>query len=166
MANYGKKLVKELELSTETLEQELEIAFAEIGDLEEIYGNAGSDILPEQIVKGTVIRCSGDHVYIDIGAKSEGEVHLSEFEEPEEVAAGQEFEVLIESLDDGQGMIQVSKRKADRIRAWETVIDKYSEGDVVSGLVTRKIKGGLLVDIGVRVPARLAGQHSSHRGHR
>ena len=152
MASYGKKLVKELELSTETLEQELESVFAEVGDLDAldaIYADAVGDFSPESIVKGRVVRLSGDHVYIDVGYKSEGEVHLSEFEDLETVEPNQEFEVLIESLDDGQGMIQVSKRKADRIRAWETVIDKYSEGDVVKGLVTRKIKGGLLVDIGV-----------------
>ncbi|PIE25400.1 MAG: 30S ribosomal protein S1 [Planctomycetota bacterium] len=152
MASYGKKLVKELELSAEALDQELESVFAEVGDmdaLDAIYTAAVGDFSPESIVKGRVVRLSGDHVYIDVGYKSEGEVHLSEFEELETVEPNQEFEVLIESLDDGQGMIQVSKRKADRIRAWEKVIDRYSEGDVVKGLVTRKIKGGLLVDIGV-----------------
>jgi len=83
-----------------------------------------------------------------VGLKSEGVVDASEFEDPEEIVPGKEIEVLLEDTDSGGGLILLSKRKADRIRGWETIINTKKEGDVVSGRVIRRIKGGLLVDIG------------------
>src|SRR5260370_4796515 len=64
---------------------------------------------------------------------------------------GQKIEVLLEEFDDALGVIMLSRRKAKRIRAWEKIISTHKEGDIVKGLVQRKIKGGLLVDIGVNV---------------
>ena len=149
MASYGKKLVKEFALDEEQLEQELALALGEDISLDELLSNAVGDFKPDSIITGTVVRLAGDNVFVDVGYKSEGLIHISEFEQPELVVSGLELEVLIEALDDGEGMVVLSKRKADRIRSWEKVILKYKEGDEVTGLVTRKIKGGLLVDIGV-----------------
>jgi small subunit ribosomal protein S1 len=67
------------------------------------------------------------------------------------IVSGREIEVLLEDIDSSGGLILLSKRKADRIRGWETIINTKKEGDVVSGKVIRRIKGGLLVDIGVPV---------------
>jgi small subunit ribosomal protein S1 len=64
---------------------------------------------------------------------------------------GETVEVLLEAVEDDAGLVQLSKRKADRIRSWERTIALHSEGDIVTGRVMRKIKGGLLVDIGVPV---------------
>ena len=104
------------------------------------------------IVSGRIIEIVGDQVVVDIGYKSEGLVAGNEwddFEEPPK--AGDTVEVLLEGMDDDTGEIVLSRRKAHRMRAWEMVISKYHEGDVVAGGVTKKIKGGLLVDIGVNV---------------
>jgi len=104
------------------------------------------------ILPGVVLRVEGDNVLVDVGYKSEGIVPLSEWEEEEETPViGQKIEVLLEEVEDAQGLILLSKRKAARIRSWETVIAKYKENDIVSGMVVRKIKGGMLVDIGVNV---------------
>ena len=81
-------------------------------------------------------------------AEAEGEVPVSHFEGAE-VNAGDEVDVLIEEVDEIDGRIMLSKRKADRIKGWEKVVETHNEGDVVTGRVMRKIKGGLLVDIGV-----------------
>ena len=62
-----------------------------------------------------------------------------------------EVECLVEQIDDAEGYIALSKRKADRIRGWENIIQTHKEGDNVKGMALRKIKGGLLVDIGVPV---------------
>ena len=112
-----------------------------------------------EIVEGTIVRVDADHVVIDVGFKSEGTIPRNEWEEgqdPPEV--GQKIKVLIEDLEDEQGraddpsgLIAVSKRKADHIIHWEEVISKVNEGDIVTGTCTRKIKGGLLIDIGVPV---------------
>ncbi len=64
---------------------------------------------------------------------------------------GEKVDVLLEEVEDDFGLILLSKRKADRMREWEKVIQSHKEGDVVKGKVVRKIKGGLLVDIGVNV---------------
>ncbi len=103
------------------------------------------------IVSGKVIEIVGDQVVVDVGYKSEGLVPLNEWEDEDPPRPGDAVEVLLEGMEDETGEIVLSRKKAHRMRAWEMVISKYHEGDVVGGKVTRKIKGGLLVDIGVNV---------------
>lgn len=105
----------------------------------------------ESIVKGRIKSQLGNDVIVEIGLKSEGVVDASEFDSPDEIEPGREIEVLLEDTDTSGGLIPLSKRKADRIRGWENIIETKAEGDVVSGKVIRRIKGGLLVDIGVPV---------------
>jgi small subunit ribosomal protein S1 len=103
------------------------------------------------IVQGKIVEVVGDQVVVDVGYKSEGLVPLNEWEDEPTPQPGDPVEVLLEGMEDDTGEIVLSRKKAHRMRAWEMVISKYHEGDVVSGRVTRKIKGGLLVDIGVNV---------------
>ncbi len=104
-----------------------------------------------RIVSGKVVEVVGDQVVVDVGYKSEGLVPLNEWEDEPPPAPGDSVEVLLEGMEDETGEIVLSRKKAHRMRAWEMVISRYHEGDVVKGRVTRKIKGGLLVDIGVNV---------------
>ena len=102
------------------------------------------------IVPGRVVEVVGDQVVVDVGYKSEGLVPLDEWEDNEPPPQpGDQIEVLLEGMDDETGEVVLSRKKAHRIRAWERVVSVHREGDVVSGKVTRKIKGGLLVDIGI-----------------
>jgi small subunit ribosomal protein S1 len=104
------------------------------------------------IVSGKVIEIVGDQVVVDVGYKSEGLVALHEWDDTEpRPEIGDPVEVLLEGMEDDSGEIVLSRRKAHRMRAWENVISRYKEGDIVRGKVTKKIKGGLLVDIGVNV---------------
>ncbi len=103
------------------------------------------------IYSGHVVRCNENEVVVDIGYKGEGFIKRDEFDSLDEIQPGDPIDVLLESFDEDTGDMILSKRKADRIRGWETVIKKYKLGDSVSGRVVRKIKGGLLVDIGVQV---------------
>jgi small subunit ribosomal protein S1 len=103
------------------------------------------------IVNGRVISIDGDRVTVDIGFKAEGLVDIDEWENDEPPQPGDVVEVLLEDMEDETSEVRLSRRKAHRMRAWENVIAKYHEGDVVEGTVNRKIKGGLLVDIGVNV---------------
>ena len=111
------------------------------------------------IVEGKIVRVDNDLVVVDVGFKSEGTISRSEWSELEpEPEVGQTVSVLIEDLEDEQGraddpsgLIAVSKEKADIIRKWTDVVEKVAEGHIVTGTCTRKIKGGLLVDIGVQV---------------
>jgi small subunit ribosomal protein S1 len=109
------------------------------------------DVLSDgNILSGRILQQIGNDVILEIGLKSEGVVDVSEFDDPNEIQPGNEIEVLIEEVDSG-GLILLSKRKADRIRGWERIVSTKKEGDVVKGTVIRRIKGGLLVDIGVPV---------------
>ena len=112
--------------------------------------DAGYDV--NAVLEGTIVRVEGDEVLIDIGYKSEGIVPLDEWSDTDEPpVAGQRISVLLEEIEDEFGLILLSKRKADRIREWEKIISTHKEGDIVKGEVLKKIKGGLLVNIGVNV---------------
>ena len=103
------------------------------------------------ILKGKIVGKAGDDYVVEVGLKSEGLINKTEFDTPDDVEIGDTVEVLLEELEDEQGTIKLSKRKADRIRGWERILETKKEGDVVEGKCIRKIKGGLLVDIGVPV---------------
>jgi small subunit ribosomal protein S1 len=102
-----------------------------------------------KILTGRVVDVIGNEVIIEVGLKSEGSVDLAEFDDPSAIKPGQPIDVLLESMESETGLVGLSKRKADRIRGWERILQHNKEGDTVKGTVTRKIKGGLLMDIGV-----------------
>ncbi|MBN1787728.1 MAG: 30S ribosomal protein S1 [Sedimentisphaerales bacterium] len=128
----------------------------------EMFGDAETDLLtealekkvdvlaPGNILKGRILQRIGSDVILEIGLKSEGVVDVADFDDADEIQIGKEIDVLLEEIDSG-GLILLSKRKADRIRGWETIVSTKKEGDIVKGPVIRRIKGGLLVDIGVPV---------------
>jgi len=117
------------------------------------------EILPNRIVEGKILRVDGEMVVVDVGYKCEGTLPRNEWEEHEDPPEpGQTVMVLVEDIEDPDGryqdasdMLLLSKRKAEKIIVWENLLKNINEGDVVTGTVTRKIKGGLLVDIGVNV---------------
>ena len=107
-----------------------------------------------RIVKGTIVQIHDSDALIDIGYKSEGTVPLREFKnangEPIEVNVGDVVDVFLEKTEDEDGLVVLSKEKADRIQIWEDITKAYEEGRVVEGKVCERIKGGLSVDIGVK----------------
>ncbi len=152
----NRNLIRGLDLSEAEWEQELAAAME--GTSPDELASGGSDITLNQIVNGRVIRVEGDLVLLDVGYKSEGTIPLAEWEEDEAPPRpGQKVKVLIEEIEDGNWPASkwrhdlLSKRKAEKIEAWLKVMETVHEGDIVTGKVTRKIKGGLLVDIGVNV---------------
>ncbi|NUQ67160.1 MAG: 30S ribosomal protein S1 [Phycisphaerales bacterium] len=106
-----------------------------------------ADLTPGKLIKGKIIGFAGDDVVVEVGLKSEGLIPKEEFEGTE-VKPGDMVDVLLENLETEEGVVLLSKRKADRQLAWQRIVDTTKEGDVVEGMVTKKIKGGLLVDIG------------------
>ncbi len=117
-------------------------------DMDLLVGD-GPGVQPGAIVPGKVVEVVGDQVVVDVGYKSEGLVPLSEWDEGDPPPIpGDEVEVLLEGMDDDTGEVVLSRHKARRMRAWDRFTATHREGDVVAGEVTRKIKGGLLVDIG------------------
>ncbi|HEV58724.1 MAG TPA: 30S ribosomal protein S1 [Phycisphaerales bacterium] len=147
-----RNLLNELGLSEEQLDSQVDALFTEEHGamLDRVLDRKVESLIPGTIIKGRIVAYVGNDVIVELGLKSEGIVDASEFDDPSEIEEGREIEVLLEEAD-AEGSILLSKRKADRIRGWERVIENNKEGDVVTGRVTRRIKGGLLVDIGVPV---------------
>ncbi|WP_428939189.1 30S ribosomal protein S1 [Fontivita pretiosa] len=116
-----------------------------------VRGDEVQDFTPGAILKGRISGMAGEDFIVELGLKSEGILERSEFDEPENVKIGDEVSVLLEEVEGDTGLVKISKRKADRIINWEAIMKSKKEGDTVSGKVTKKIKGGLLVDIGVPV---------------
>ena len=121
------------------------------GNMDGLLGEALGELEQDSILTGKVIGMAGDDVVVDVGLKSEGLIPKTEFDDPSQIVPGQEVQVLLEEIEGEGGLVQLSKRKADRLINWKRIISTTREGDVVNGKVMRKIKGGLLVDIGVPV---------------
>jgi len=102
-----------------------------------------------KMVTGKVYGVRSEYVVVDIGYKSEGLIPLSEFENETNLQTGDEVEVLLERLEDRDGMVCISKQKADKLKNWERIVSQYKEGDVITGVIARRIKGGMMVDIGL-----------------
>jgi small subunit ribosomal protein S1 len=109
--------------------------------------------LEGKVATGTVIKVSSDFAVIDIGYKSEGLVALNEFRDIEgkiNLKEGDKVEVLVERLENEDGMVVLSKDKADKIRIWDRISQAAENDETVEGRIIARIKGGLSVDIGVR----------------
>ena len=147
------ELVKKYDLSPDELAKQMNEVFAGDADtaLKELYEGAVQDLRPDKIVQGRILNIVGDDVIVDVGYKSEGVIPIDHWKNRDEVDIGDEVDVLLEAVEDESGLVMLSKKKADRQKGWERVIANHTKGDAVSGKVTRKIKGGLLVDIGVPV---------------
>jgi small subunit ribosomal protein S1 len=143
------KRIRQYELDPDELEKRVATSMTGVTleELSETLAASVKDIRPGAIVEAIVdsVDERTGQVVMDIGGKAEGNIPLSEFGETLPVK-GQVFEVFFEGLDESD-LSLISKRRADRLRAWERVSVKYSEGDVIQGICQRKIKGGLLVDV-------------------
>ncbi|MBU4376284.1 MAG: S1 RNA-binding domain-containing protein, partial [Candidatus Omnitrophica bacterium] len=114
-----------------------------------LYEATIKDIKEGQIVKGKIIEIRLKDVVVDIGYKSEGILPMSEFPDPSKLKIGDEIEVFLDSKENENGCIVISKQKADKLQGWERIISTCKEGDIITGRPSRKVKGGLMVDIGM-----------------
>lgn len=108
-----------------------------------------ASMIPGTILKGRIVEITKDHVVVDVGLKSEGLIPIEEFSDPSQVALDSEVEVLLDQAEDDNGQIVLSREKAERLRQWEYILEHCEEGSIVKGRVIRKVKGGLMVDIGM-----------------
>jgi small subunit ribosomal protein S1 len=150
----NRNLLRQYDLPDTELQQELDAAFNL--DSEDWLPQQEQEFHDNKVVTGRVRKVTSDEVWVDVGYKSEGAIELREWYDESTGSivppkAGDEIQVLLEAVEDESGAVILSYRKAKRQKEWEQVIAKHKEGDSVSGVVTRKIKGGLLVNIGVSV---------------
>ncbi|MFA6119225.1 MAG: 30S ribosomal protein S1 [Parachlamydiales bacterium] len=102
-----------------------------------------------QMLSGTIVEINKEFAVIDVGLKSEGLVPLSEFDDQEELALGKTVEVLLDKTEGSDGQIVLSYEKARKLRRWEHILKSCKEGSIIKGTVIRKVKGGLMIDIGI-----------------
>jgi len=117
-------------------------------DLMAMYDNSFSGIKEGEIVKGRIVGTTPGEVLVDIGFKSEGAIPLKEFgDAPESIQIGAEVEVFLENVEDLEGRVVLSKQKADFMRVWDSIKEAHDGGSTVNGRLTRRIKGGIVVDL-------------------
>src|SRR6059036_864919 len=119
----------------------------------EMYDQSLRTLAEGEVVRGRVLRISGNEVIVDVGYKSEGIIDLDEFIGPDgkpHVNVGDEIDVLLEKTENRDGYVVLSKEKAEKMKIWEEVERAYADSRPVTGIVKERIKGGLAVDIGVR----------------
>ncbi len=112
-----------------------------------LYSDSFKDVKEGELIKGKIVRIQGDNVILDVGFKSEGSVPKSEFNENEEIKVGQEVEVVLESVEDQEGNLVLSKQRADFLRIWERVVRAHETGEIIQGKILKRIKGGMVVDL-------------------
>lgn len=106
-----------------------------------------------EVIRGTVVRVTGEFAIVDIGYKSEGQVAIAEFTSPKgevTVKPGDTVDVFLESRENDTGMVVLSKEKADKMRIWDEISAAVKDDQIIKGTITGKVKGGLQVDIGVK----------------
>src|SRR5260370_17151192 len=117
--------------------------------MEEALKQSAMRFAAGEIVKGTIIEVRPKEVLVDIGYKSEGVIPANEFEDIKAVKVGDQIDVLIEKLEDKEGMVVLSKEKAEFKQNWDKILTICNEGGTITGKVKAVVKGGLLVNIGV-----------------
>ncbi|MEA2064140.1 MAG: 30S ribosomal protein S1, partial [Gemmatimonadota bacterium] len=125
----------------------LEYSQEEHDEMMLMYESTLSNIEEGQVIQGKVLRISESTAVLDIGFKSEGNVPLDEFKNKEELAEGDEVEVFLERLEDDDGIVVLSKKKADFIRVWDNIRKAHEDDELVEGTLVRRIKGGVVVDL-------------------
>src|SRR5213594_3874630 len=119
----------------------------EIAKMTELYEGTLSNIEEGEIVKSKVLRVTDTAVILDVGFKSEGAVPIDEFKDPKSLKEGDEIEVFLEHLEDQEGAVVLSKKKADFMRVWERIREAHEKDEGVTGTLVKKIKGGVVVDL-------------------
>ena len=139
-----------------------EVAGADEGDIDDfddeedfiaMFEKSISGIETGKVVKGTVLQVTSEHVVVDIGYKSEGHIHVEEFYDIEKnvtVKKGDIVDVLLEDTEDDDGLVVLSKEKADQLKVWNKISDAYKEDAPIEGKIVQRVKGGLSVDIGIQ----------------
>jgi small subunit ribosomal protein S1 len=111
------------------------------------YEESLRSIAEGEIVRGTVLAIDEKEVLVDVGFKSEGVISLSEFPDPTSIKVGDVLDVFLEKMENQDGLVVLSKQRADFVRVWDRVKEAHDTGQVVEGKLVRKIKGGVVVDL-------------------
>jgi small subunit ribosomal protein S1 len=129
------------------LREEAEYTLEEAAFMTKLYEDTMREIKSGEIITGKIVSVSEKEVAIDIGFKSEGTVPIDEFDDPSSLNIGDTIEVFLESIEDQEGELVLSKKRADFARVWERILSIHAKAETVKGKCLRRIKGGIVVDV-------------------
>ena len=148
MAVINRFVVKTVDQDPELQDPDLNQETVE--DFRSMYLDTMRNVTEGEVVPGTVISVEKDFVLVDVGYKSEGVIALEEFRGKDgelKVTPGEEIEVYLEQMEDSEGRVVLSKQKVDRQKIWTKLFRAFENKDILEGIITRRIKGGLVIDI-------------------
>ncbi len=119
----------------------------ELLELEKLYETSFRDIQEGEIIAGKIVGIDGDNVVLDVGFKSDGTIPKNEFTATEEIKLGESVDIVIESVEDEEGNLVLSKKRADFLKVWEKVIHAHEHDEIIMGKILKRIKGGMVVDL-------------------
>jgi small subunit ribosomal protein S1 len=139
------------ESTEETIEKD-SVTGESMAELMDLYEESFKRFAEGEVVNGKIISVDKDHVLVDIGYKSEGQIRIREFEVDGEVTAqvGDTVEVMVEWWDDENEVVVLSKEKAEKVKVWDDIKTRHEADDTITGTITNRVKGGFSVDIGVQ----------------
>ena len=139
------------ESTEETIEKD-SVTGESMAELMDMYEESFKRFAEGEVVNGKIISVDKDHVLVDIGYKSEGQIRIREFEVDGEVTAkvGDTVEVMVEWWDDENEVVVLSKEKAEKVKVWDDIKTRHEADDTITGTITNRVKGGFSVDIGVQ----------------
>ena len=124
--------------------------------LEKLYNESFKDIKEGEIIQGKIVGITDDNVVVDVGFKSDGTIPKNEFSSTEELKIGTPVDIVIESVEDEEGNLVLSKKRADFLKIWDRIIKAFENEDVIPGKILKRFKGGMVVDL-VGIEAFLPG---------
>ena len=116
-------------------------------EMEQAYDSTFKSIEESELISGVIVGVTKTDVIINIGFKSDGLISLNEFRDMSEIKVGDEIEVLVVEKEDRNGHLHLSRKLARQARAWQKIVDFFKTGEIVTGTITSKTKGGLIVDV-------------------
>ncbi len=119
----------------------------EVKTLAKLYSESFYDIKEGEIIQGKIVGISGDNVVVDVGFKSDGTISKTEFNATEEIKIGNTVDIVIESVEDEDGNLVLSKKRADFLKVWDKVLKAHENDEVIPGKILKRIKGGMVVDL-------------------
>jgi len=134
-------------VAMEEIIEDKEYSEDELNFLTQLYDKTLNTIKQGDIVRGKILDVTDNEVIVDIGFKSEGIIPIDEFENKKDITVGEEVEVFLETMEDINGQLILSRKRADFIRVWEEVVQKFENNETIKGTIARRIKGGMVVSL-------------------
>jgi small subunit ribosomal protein S1 len=119
----------------------------DLKELSKLYADSFREFKEGEIVTGKIVGINADNVVVDVGFKSDGSISKAEFNSTDEIKIGESVEIVIESVEDEDGNLILSKKRADFLRIWGRIMDSFENEKILPGKILKRIKGGMVVDL-------------------